>query len=86
MNEVLLAIAAGFIVGVLFSFLKLPIPAPPVLSGVMGIVGVYLGGIAYSWILTRFFSEAPTSAGFAGCEVPLKLANPACKQGVSRLK
>ncbi|QXC36246.1 hypothetical protein I6L37_07690 [Aeromonas sp. FDAARGOS 1407] len=22
----------------------------------MGIVGVYLGGLAYSWILTRFFS------------------------------
>ncbi len=44
MNEVLLAMAAGFIVGLLFSFLKLPIPAPPVLSGVMGIVGVYLGG------------------------------------------
>ena len=51
----LLAMAAGFIVGVLFSFLKLPIPAPPVLSGVMGIVGLS-GGIAYSWILTRFFS------------------------------
>ncbi len=45
MNEVLLAMVAGFIVGLLFSFLKLPIPAPPVLSGVMGIVGVYLGGI-----------------------------------------
>lgn len=43
MNEVLLAMVAGFIVGLLFSFLKLPIPAPPVLSGVMGIVGVYLG-------------------------------------------
>ncbi|MDM5064320.1 DUF1427 family protein [Aeromonas salmonicida] len=56
MNEVLLAMAAGFIVGLLFSFLKLPIPAPPILSGVMGIVGVYLGGIAYSWVLTRFFS------------------------------
>ncbi len=28
MNEVLLAMAAGFIVGLLFSFLKLPIPAP----------------------------------------------------------
>lgn len=55
MNEVLLAMAAGFIVGLLFSFLKLPIPAPPVLSGVMGIVGVYLGA-GILWILTRFFS------------------------------
>ncbi|WP_371186531.1 XapX domain-containing protein [Thalassotalea maritima] len=56
-QEVLLALLAGFIVGVLFSFLKLPIPAPPVLSGVMGIVGVYLGGLGYIWIVERFFSN-----------------------------
>ena len=56
MNEVLLAMAAGFIVGLLFSFLKLPAPAPPGRAGVRGMGGVYLGGIAYSWILTRFFS------------------------------
>ncbi|NUY56705.1 XapX domain protein [Salinivibrio sp. MA351] len=56
MQEVLLAVVAGFLVGVLFSAIKLPIPAPPVLSGVMGIVGVYLGGIGYQWIIERFFS------------------------------
>ncbi|OOF33041.1 XapX domain-containing protein [Salinivibrio costicola] len=56
MQEVLLAVVAGFLVGVLFSVIKLPIPAPPVLSGVMGIVGVYLGGIGYQWIIERFFS------------------------------
>ena len=60
MNEVLLAMAVGFIVGLLFSFLKLPIPAPPVLSGVMGIVGVYLGaGIlldTHSLLLLTHFS------------------------------
>ncbi|GAM54362.1 hypothetical protein JCM19232_3 [Vibrio ishigakensis] len=54
MNEVLLAIFAGFVVGVIFSAIKLPIPAPPVLSGVMGIVGVYLGGVFYQWIVERF--------------------------------
>ncbi len=42
MNEVLLAIAAGFIVGVLFSFLKLPSGTSRTVR-VMGIVGVYLG-------------------------------------------
>jgi XapX domain-containing protein len=31
------------IVGSLFSFIDLPIPAPPTLAGVMGIVGIYLG-------------------------------------------
>lgn len=50
MNEVFLAVAAGFFVGVLFAFLKLPIPAPPVLSGVLGIMGVYLGGKAFVYI------------------------------------
>ncbi|CAM4248923.1 hypothetical protein JCM19233_1644 [Vibrio astriarenae] len=55
MNEIILATVAGFVVGVLFTAIKLPIPAPPVLSGVMGIVGVYLGGISYQWIVERFF-------------------------------
>ncbi|WP_413112952.1 XapX domain-containing protein [Thaumasiovibrio sp. DFM-14] len=56
MQEVILALIAGFVVGVLFSAIKLPIPAPPVLSGVMGIFGVYAGGMAYQWIIERFFS------------------------------
>jgi XapX domain-containing protein len=51
-----LALATGAFIGVLFSLLKLPIPAPPVLSGVMGIAGIYLGGIGYQWIIERFFS------------------------------
>ncbi|MCW8330024.1 DUF1427 family protein [Photobacterium sp. SDRW27] len=56
MYDVILALLAGFIVGVLFSAIKLPIPAPPVLPGVMGIFGVYTGGIAYQWIVERFFT------------------------------
>ncbi|MEH0666703.1 DUF1427 family protein [Vibrio scophthalmi] len=56
MNDVILATLAGFVVGILFSAIKLPIPAPPVLPGVMGIVGVYLGGVTFQWIIERFFS------------------------------
>ncbi|AIU68419.1 DUF1427 family protein [Vibrio coralliilyticus] len=56
MNEVFLAALAGFVVGVLFSAIKLPIPAPPALAGVMGIFGVYLGGVTYQWIIEKFFS------------------------------
>nr|WP_086940976.1 DUF1427 family protein [Thaumasiovibrio occultus] len=56
MQEVLLALLAGLIVGIVFSAIKLPIPAPPVLSGVMGIVGVYAGSVIYQWIVERFFS------------------------------
>ncbi|MDL4839185.1 XapX domain-containing protein [Aquibacillus rhizosphaerae] len=43
MGEVILALLTGTIVGFLFALLKLPIPAPPALAGVVGIVGVYLG-------------------------------------------
>ena len=43
MNQVLISTVTGLIVGGLFSILNLPIPAPPTLSGIMGIVGIYLG-------------------------------------------
>ena len=56
MNEVIIATLTGFAVGLLFSFLRLPIPAPPVLPGVTGIVGVYLGSVAYQEIFSRFFN------------------------------
>ncbi|KKA43522.1 MULTISPECIES: XapX domain-containing protein [Salinivibrio] len=56
MNEILLAVVAGAIVGFFFSAIKLPLPAPPVISGIMGIVGIYLGGMAYQAVIERFFS------------------------------
>lgn len=43
MKLALLALASGFLVGFIFSLLRLPIPAPPALPGVAGVVGVYLG-------------------------------------------
>jgi XapX domain-containing protein len=54
--EVFIATITGIIVGLVFSLLKLPMPAPPVLSGIAGIFGIYLGGIGYNWIIERFFS------------------------------
>ena len=56
MSEVLLALATGAFVGILFSVLKLPLPAPPVISGIAGIAGIYLGGVGYQWIMERFFN------------------------------
>jgi len=56
MAEVLLALVTGAFVGVLFSILKLPLPAPPVISGIAGIAGIYFGGAGYRWIIERFFS------------------------------
>lgn len=37
------ATLVGVTVGALFAFLRVPIPAPPELPGVMAIVGIYLG-------------------------------------------
>ena len=38
-----LALLTGLVTGGLFRFLNIPIPAPPELPGLMGIVGIYLG-------------------------------------------
>jgi XapX domain-containing protein len=54
MTEALLSLLAGLIVGVLFILVRLPIPAPPVLSGILGIVGIWLGGIVGQYILHFF--------------------------------
>ncbi|MEI6893321.1 MAG: DUF1427 family protein [Colwellia sp.] len=56
MIEILAALATGILVGVIFSLLKLPLPAPPVLASIVGIFGIYLGGIGYHWVLERFIS------------------------------
>ncbi|CAM3864219.1 XapX domain-containing protein [Parendozoicomonas haliclonae] len=50
--DVFLATVTGFFIGILFSWLKLPIPAPSALAGVMGIVGLFLGRYAYMEIAT----------------------------------
>ncbi|RHW34118.1 DUF1427 family protein [Neobacillus notoginsengisoli] len=50
MKEVILALVAGMLVGVVFKFFKLPLPAPPVLSAVVGVFGVYFGGIVFEWM------------------------------------
>ncbi|WP_439025992.1 XapX domain-containing protein [Haloarchaeobius sp. DT45] len=48
MTQVLFATLTGFAVGALFKFVEVPIPAPPNLAGVMGIVGIFLGFKAMS--------------------------------------
>ena len=56
MQAVLLALVTGVVVGVVFSAVKLPLPAPPVLAGVSGIVGIYLGGQLFQWIAAQVAS------------------------------
>ena len=43
MKEMLMTTTVGAITGAIFSAFKLPIPAPPVFAGLMGIVGLWIG-------------------------------------------
>jgi len=54
MKEALLSLLAGVLVGLLFKWIRLPLPAPPVVSGVLGIVGIYLGGKLFEWLQRGF--------------------------------
>lgn len=38
-----LALLTGFLAGAVFAYVGVPIPAPPTIAGVLGIVGIYLG-------------------------------------------
>ncbi len=52
----LASLGTGIVVGLIFSALKLPLPAPPVLAGILGIVGIFLGGEIWKQVSERFFS------------------------------
>lgn len=52
MKEIFMTTLVGAVVGGVFSAFKLPIPAPPVFAGLMGIVGLWIG---YA-IVTRIIS------------------------------
>ncbi|MGB1873821.1 MAG: XapX domain-containing protein [Akkermansiaceae bacterium] len=54
-HVVLLSLVTGLAVGILFTALKLPLPAPNALAGVMGILGIYLGSLAWP-IISKLFS------------------------------
>jgi len=50
LKDTVFALFTGLLVGLIFSFLKLPLPAPNVLPGIAGIVGIYLGGQLFMYI------------------------------------
>ncbi|WP_066505828.1 XapX domain-containing protein [Abyssisolibacter fermentans] len=43
MKLVVLALITGIVTGMIFTAVKLPIPAPPTVAGVAGIVGILIG-------------------------------------------
>ena len=43
MKEIFMTTLTGMGVGAVFALFKLPVPAPPVFAGLMGIFGLWLG-------------------------------------------
>ncbi len=51
MKEILITTVTGMGIGIIFAIFKLPVPAPPVFAGLMGIVGLWFG---YYVVMGRF--------------------------------
>jgi len=45
------ALGLGILVGAIFSFFKFPIPAPEALTGILGVVGLYLGMVMVRFLV-----------------------------------
>ncbi len=56
MYDVLISTVTGLLVGILFTAIKLPIPGPPTLAAVMGVVGIYLGMHVCHLLIRLFFT------------------------------
>jgi XapX domain-containing protein len=54
LGAILLAFATGLAVGIVFSLVKLPSPAPPFL-GLIGLTGMFVGQRLLPLLSTRFF-------------------------------
>jgi XapX domain-containing protein len=56
LGAVLLAFGTGLAVGVVFSLVKLPSPAPPLL-GLIGLTGMFVGQRLWPLLTSRFFNH-----------------------------
>lgn len=57
MKEIMLSFVTGLLIGGLFQAVKLPVPAPPVLAGVMGIFGIFAGARLWTWLIEWWTSR-----------------------------
>lgn len=51
--QILAALASGVIIGAIFTFLKLPLPAPNARAGIAGIAGILLGSLVVNYFLKK---------------------------------
>lgn len=53
MTQIVLSLIGGLLVGILFKFIKLPVPAPPFI-GIVGVIGIFLGAQFVQGVLQFF--------------------------------
>jgi len=51
--EQIIGLLGGMAVGLLFAWIKIPLPAPPTLTGILAAVGVYLGSVIFSFAVAH---------------------------------
>jgi XapX domain-containing protein len=44
-TQLLLCFGAGSVIGIIFSLLRLPVPVPHGWGGVVGLIGMFIGGM-----------------------------------------
>lgn len=54
MKLITVALLTGIITGSIFSWAKLPLPAPPTLAGIAGIIGIFLGSKIVDYAIKIF--------------------------------
>ncbi|OKH27114.1 XapX domain protein [Chroogloeocystis siderophila 5.2 s.c.1] len=55
-RDISMALLGGWVIGIVFGWLKLPAPVPP-LIGLIGATGILIGGYCYS-LLVRLFTSS----------------------------
>lgn len=53
MKNLLISLAVGLVIGIIFRLLKLPVPVPHGLGGLVGLIGMFIGSELLPLVLQR---------------------------------
>lgn len=57
MTQLLLCLVVGIAIGIIFSLLRLPVPVPHGWGGLVGLIGMFVGGIVGGKIIALIISR-----------------------------
>ena len=56
MIHLIQCLGAGLLIGIIFTVIRLPVPVPHGLGGILGLVGMFCGGIIGEKVIQLFMS------------------------------